>query len=149
MKGKPAVRNVVVCCAGFACACGWLLLIDGNALQAYRDWSPDVAWYCYIPPVIATLSLVMVNLLDLSYVNPDMWEDSRRIAVARLWLGFWFFMHVAAIVSAISISAVVLFDCVDSSFAGTAVLLSPLLIFVGSMLFICARMIKVEEEFLA
>jgi len=129
--------------SGVIFAIAWWLWIDAHAFSnAYErhDTSSPVTFGHYVPGIVSTFALVMINVVnwkDLGGFNWGVSEDSVQTRV-RLWLFFSLVVGFGGVIAAIWSATDHWFNMVpkpDYEWPGIALILSNVLIFGSAMLY--------------
>jgi len=136
---KP--ETVLAYFAGGLFAIGWWLWIDAtvysncNCPNGHTPDSVRVEWYHYVPGVISTVALIMINLPSWGDINGSMFNEGSSTK-ARVWLLISFIIAFAAIIASLWLAITHWFMAKpDSQWGGIALILNNVLIFVGSLLY--------------
>lgn len=126
---------------------GWWLFISSHIVQGTNNFTPVIWGYYYIPGIVASLGLVMTNIVDVSsltgngfmaFANPSV---SARV---RVWLFFSLSLHFGALIASIWIMAAIFLAPTnpDHQFPGIALSLQSACIFISSMILLWGRASK-------
>jgi len=143
--------------AGLMFGVGWFLWIDAHVyLQDYvkhqnpLDETPKIVFYYYIPGLVATLGLIMTNVINLETLNPYSWVFDENIgARVRIWLFFSFFVSFCGLVAAIWMMAAIFMPPANrgDQWPGIAMCIQNVLILLSSLLLLWTRSERSGEEY--
>jgi len=139
---------------GIVTGLGWFFFLDG-VISASHDYDYTVSGAWWIPGIMQSIALLMVNILDWNLISDDMSFDGTSTASkAKCWIFVSFVVAFAAIMGAVWIlveeihtpSAVI--DTVTPPvypfrYPAVTVLLQSMFIFIASLLF---RIVRVSDD---
>eukprot|EP01105_Mastigella_eilhardi_P017707 TRINITY_DN4082_c0_g2_i3.p1 TRINITY_DN4082_c0_g2~~TRINITY_DN4082_c0_g2_i3.p1 ORF type:complete len:168 (+),score=49.57 TRINITY_DN4082_c0_g2_i3:40-504(+) len=144
------LRPITAAAAGIIFTFGWLLFVDANIYQCQAAHPrPAVEWYMYVPLAVATVALMAANIFEADILDPNnWWGDEGMTTRARAWMLGCFFLGFSAVGAAVWIAAVKFWKAEDlnSQFAPVALVLSPIIIFISSLVFLLGRVFKSEDD---
>jgi len=122
----------------FFFAVGWWIWIDGHAYaDKFETGSGYVTGFHYIPGIVSTISLILVNVINWKDLGGFSWgaEDGYQTRV-RVWLFLSLVVAFGGIIAAVWIASVHWFssDAIEK-WPGIALITQNLLIFLSTMLF--------------
>jgi len=114
------------------------------------DVTPAIKFTYYIPSLVATLGLIMTNVINLETLNPMSWVFDESIgAKVRVWLFLSFFISFGGLVASIWIMVSVFMppNNKGEQWPGIALCLQNLLIMLSSLLLLWTRSERSGEEY--
>ncbi|KAI9206683.1 uncharacterized protein BJ171DRAFT_496585 [Polychytrium aggregatum] len=151
----PSRKELAGYAAGALFAFGWWAFIDGVVYASTREPSlpNEIRFEDYVPGILSTLSLIIVNLIDSSALNGDEFSfgNSNSAYKARLCAFMGIAMALGALGGAVGITVVkyVLTGMEgDAFYFGYSVIVQNVLIFASSMVLWFGRN-SAEEESIA
>jgi len=142
--GRPQSETLLAYAAGFSFAIGWWLWIDANVYSHHTNDPVQVSGVHYIPGIISTIGLIMVNLVSWSDLNGVNFLSDNVSAKARIWLLFAFVVSFAGLVVGVWMAVVHWFQGnPNSQYPGVALIVQNLLIFAGGAMY---RFAKPSDE---
>jgi len=77
--------------SGLLFAIAWWMLIDANVLSFTEDrdsdvWHGVILWWFYVPGIISTIALIMVNIISYEAISGNGFLDDSSVLKARIWL---------------------------------------------------------------
>jgi len=145
MLGSLAIpREGISAFSGVLFGIAWFILIDGNVYQnAFHHDDPSIEVWYYVPGIIATLALLMQNLVNLESLNPSSWLFEDHVSTrVRVWLFCSFVLSFGSIVASVWLMVGVFLPR-GSQWPGTAMVLQSAIIFISSLSMMWA---KSEDE---
>ena len=95
-EALPSVGSLV---AGFLFGIAWLVWIDGVAFAAHEGYGVNgVHW---LPGILQTLALFMVNVINWSALTEDAFMDEGRGAKVKCWIFTSFVFAFSGVIGAI------------------------------------------------
>ena len=95
-EALPSVGSLV---AGFLFGIAWLVWIDGVAFAAHEGYGVNgVHW---LPGILQTLALFMVNVINWSALTEDAFMDEGRGAKVKCWIFTSFVFAFSGLIGAI------------------------------------------------
>mmetsp|Transcript_9611 Transcript_9611/g.32588 ORF Transcript_9611/g.32588 Transcript_9611/m.32588 type:complete len:154 (+) Transcript_9611:43-504(+) len=139
-EGVP-VASIGSLVSGLFFGIGWDIWIDGCAWSAYHD-GEDVNGAYWVPGLLQTLALIMVNVLNWGMLSEDGgFGDESSVALAKCWVFVAFVVAFSGIIGAVWILINESNDPeTESLWPAVAGLLQNVFIFLASLIFRVARM---------
>lgn len=130
------IRNIIVSSVtGITLSIAWWILFDG-VIVAGRDVSHPFWWYYWLPAVLTTVFMILLNLVKKNEIGAR--GDADIAVKARIWV---FLVLTAAIVS-LGGSVWVLvadFSMADNTWPGASLVIQCGLVLAAGLLFFLAR----------
>eukprot|EP01117_Protostelium_nocturnum_P016125 TRINITY_DN6325_c0_g1_i1.p1 TRINITY_DN6325_c0_g1~~TRINITY_DN6325_c0_g1_i1.p1 ORF type:complete len:162 (+),score=45.35 TRINITY_DN6325_c0_g1_i1:145-630(+) len=155
MCTRSSLRNFLPIFAGILFAVAWWVWIDSHVyvtssfyLSTETPISHTITFVHYIPGLVATLGLIMTNLVSLENVNPTSWMfDPEISSKIRFWLFASFIVSFAAVGGAMWILAAQFLPAHNngSQYPGIALAVQTVLIFASSVIYLGSKTINPEE----
>ncbi|KAI8803461.1 hypothetical protein BJ742DRAFT_908478, partial [Cladochytrium replicatum] len=135
----PPQAEIVGYLSGGLFALGWWFFIDGVLFAQSRNAPQPIRFEDYVPGILSTLSLVIVNLIDKDTLNADDFSFSgdNVACKARAFAFVGVSMAIGAIGGALAILSlkyIVPGNTGDAFYFGIAITVQNLSIFLGSMI---------------
>jgi len=129
--------------AGILFAIGWWIWIDATAWTNKQPGLEPVLGAHYVPGIVGTIALFMINAVSWNDINYNMFGDSVSTK-AKVWLFFSFLIAFGALIASIWIAVSYWFmRNAGSQYGGVAIIVENLLIFVSAMMY---RFAKPQNE---
>jgi len=135
--------------SGMVFGIGWWLFISAHIVQSADHggvvWDPVVYAYYYIPGIVASVALVMTNIVDVKSLNGNSFAAFASPGVSarvRAWLFLSFGLHFGAMIAGIWIMAAVFLPPgggVQHPWPGISMMLQTVAIFIASMILLWTK----------
>eukprot|EP00211_Chloroparvula_japonica_P008351 CAMPEP_0119126350 /NCGR_PEP_ID=MMETSP1310-20130426/5307_1 /TAXON_ID=464262 /ORGANISM="Genus nov. species nov., Strain RCC2339" /LENGTH=158 /DNA_ID=CAMNT_0007116503 /DNA_START=119 /DNA_END=595 /DNA_ORIENTATION=+ len=154
--------------AGALFAMGWFIFIDGAVIAGespnktkYVDLNSDghvealdkvikdLRWYYYIPGVLGSLALVMLNCAPLRTAEDDggdVFDEDNPVSYP-MKLRFWLFLSFTCAFCTVAGGVWIFVAEYLGTWTGIAIMLQPILILGSSMLLLLIRMSGMQMTF--
>mmetsp|Transcript_69917 Transcript_69917/g.116115 ORF Transcript_69917/g.116115 Transcript_69917/m.116115 type:complete len:155 (-) Transcript_69917:473-937(-) len=142
---KEAAPTAGSICGGVLFGIGWLLWIDG-VVTASTDYGMSISFGFWLPGLLQTMALFMVNVINWSLLSGDDPLDEGIGAKVKCWVFFSFVLAFTGLISSswILIAAAQSPSSDEASFGpALRVMLQNLFVFAGSLLF---RIMRTTED---
>mmetsp|Transcript_27991 Transcript_27991/g.39455 ORF Transcript_27991/g.39455 Transcript_27991/m.39455 type:complete len:155 (-) Transcript_27991:48-512(-) len=151
MVQPDTVRSIVCLIAGGLWAIGWWLLVDAAVWESTKGSkdTPTMLAYFYIPGIVGTVALIMINIVPMDALNPTSISfDDNVLPRARLFLMVSLLLCIGSMIGGIWIMAqVYLKDNKGDDYPGIAIAVQNFLIFLSSMTLLFGRRYKGGDEY--
>lgn len=95
---KAWAKDVGCVVSGLIFGVAWWIMIDAQVISSLRKEQPPIIGWYWVPGILSTLGFIMMNIVDLSSMNPySWWYDENVSGKVRAWLFFAFIIHFSNI----------------------------------------------------
>eukprot|EP01104_Vermistella_antarctica_P020543 TRINITY_DN8829_c0_g1_i1.p1 TRINITY_DN8829_c0_g1~~TRINITY_DN8829_c0_g1_i1.p1 ORF type:complete len:144 (+),score=23.81 TRINITY_DN8829_c0_g1_i1:178-609(+) len=138
-------REVFSIGSGILFGLGWWILVDGAVYSTFKQ-DFGIEWYLYMPAVVATLALMMINVVSLEDMSASSLFSEGVEKTVRVWLFFSFTVAFGACAAMLVFVALSLFD---STYAAVTFCVQPIVVFISALFLLYSRKTSDEDEFMA
>lgn len=141
----PKARTGLYYFSGAIFAVGWWIWIDAHALGEYNDDQRKVQGWEYLPGIVCTLALILINLVSWGDLNGTGLDGESRTRKARIFFFFALLLLFGAMIGGIWIGAArwLAKGNHDTTYPGVAIIVQMGLILASAMIY---RFTKPQED---